>query len=115
MLYDENGIGGSGEYICGNDVHLDIINVFYHEASGGKYVPRAVLFDLEPGVIGAVRASSLGCLFRPGNLVDKTWPKTTTVELSINSSDPPPMFSSPNLSSLHVFTRAQRTHLHLGL
>ena len=28
--------------------------VLYHEASGGKYVPRAVLFDLEPGVIGAV-------------------------------------------------------------
>jgi hypothetical protein len=28
--------------------------VFYHEASGGKYVPRAVLFDLEPGMIGAV-------------------------------------------------------------
>jgi hypothetical protein len=23
----------------------------YHEASGGKYVPRAVLMDLEPGVI----------------------------------------------------------------
>jgi hypothetical protein len=28
--------------------------VFYHEALGGKYVPCAVLFDLEPGVIGAV-------------------------------------------------------------
>jgi tubulin beta len=52
--------------------------VFYHEASGGKYVPRAVLFDLEPGVIDAVRASSLGCLFRPENLVSKIGPKTTT-------------------------------------
>jgi hypothetical protein len=29
----------------------------YHEASGGKYVPRAVLFDLEPGMIGAVTLS----------------------------------------------------------
>ena len=36
------------------------INVFYHEASGGKYLPRAVLFNLEPGTIDAVRASSLG-------------------------------------------------------
>jgi hypothetical protein len=27
--------------------------VLYNEASGGKYVPRAVLMDLEPGVIGA--------------------------------------------------------------
>jgi hypothetical protein len=32
-------------------------------------VPRAVLFDLEPGVIGAVRASLLGELFRLGYLV----------------------------------------------
>jgi tubulin beta len=34
--------------------------VFYHEASGDKYVPRTALFDLEPGVIDAVRASPLG-------------------------------------------------------
>jgi tubulin beta len=29
-----------------------------------------VLFDLEPGVIDAVRESPLGYLFRPGNLVN---------------------------------------------
>jgi tubulin beta len=34
-------------------------------------VPRAVLFDLEPGIIGALRASPLGELFRPGNLVSQ--------------------------------------------
>jgi hypothetical protein len=28
-------------------------------------VPRTVLFDLEPGVIGTVRASPLGEHFRP--------------------------------------------------
>jgi tubulin beta len=56
VLCDENGIGGDGD----NDAQIDRINVFYHEASGGKYVPRAVFFDLEPGVIGAVRASPLG-------------------------------------------------------
>ena len=57
--------GGSGEYFGDNDAHLDIINVFYQEASGGKYLPRAVLFDLEPGAIDALRASSLCCLIRP--------------------------------------------------
>jgi tubulin beta len=46
--------------------------VFYQEASGGKYVPRAVFFDLEPGVIGAVRASPLGEILRPRNLVNNT-------------------------------------------
>ena len=34
-------------------------------------MPRAVLFDLEPGVIGALRASPLGELFRPENPVNK--------------------------------------------
>jgi hypothetical protein len=46
---------------CGDsDVQLDRINVLYYEASDGKYVPRTVLFDLEPGVIDTVRASPLG-------------------------------------------------------
>jgi hypothetical protein len=90
MLCDEHGICGDGEYCGDNDAHLDPINVFYHEASGGKYVTGAVLFDLEPGMIDALRASSLGCLLRPVILVRKTGPKTTTKELSTNSSAFPP-------------------------
>jgi hypothetical protein len=57
VLCDEHGIGGDGEYCGDNDAQLGRINVFYHEASGGKYVPRAVFFDLEPGAIDAARAS----------------------------------------------------------
>ena len=74
MLCDENGIGDDGEYFSDNDAQLDrcCINVFYHEASVGKYVPCAVFFDLEPGVIYSVRASPLGELFRPGNLMCHT-------------------------------------------
>ena len=34
-------------------------------------MPRAVLMDLEPGVIGAVRTSPLGELFRPGNFLNQ--------------------------------------------
>jgi len=63
-----HGIGGDGEYSGDNDAQLDRINLFYHEASGDKYVPRTVFF--EPGMIDAVRASPLGELFRPGNLVN---------------------------------------------
>jgi tubulin beta len=59
-LCDDHGIGSDGEYCGGNDAQLDRIYVFYHEASGDKYVPRTVFFDLEPGVIDAVRASPLG-------------------------------------------------------
>jgi hypothetical protein len=57
VVCDEHGICGSGEYCGKNDTRLGRINDFYHEALGGKYVPRAVLFDLEPGVIGGVTLS----------------------------------------------------------
>jgi tubulin beta len=53
VVCDEHGIDGGGEYYGINDSQLDHINVFYHEASGGKYVPRAVLFYLDSGVISA--------------------------------------------------------------
>jgi hypothetical protein len=57
VVCDEHGIGGSGEYCGGNDAHLGRIYVFYHEALGENHVPCAMLFDLEPGVIGAVASS----------------------------------------------------------
>jgi tubulin beta len=39
------------------------------QASGNKFVPRAVLVDLEPGTMDAVRAGPFGQLFRPDNFV----------------------------------------------
>jgi tubulin beta len=60
ILCDEHGICGDGEYFGGNDAQLDRINVLYHEAPGGMYVPRAEFIDFEPGVIDAARASPLG-------------------------------------------------------
>ena len=35
----------------------------------GRYVPRAVLMDLEPGTMDAVRAGPYGQVFRPDNFV----------------------------------------------
>jgi tubulin beta len=29
-------------------LQLERINVYYNEATGGRYVPRAILMDLEP-------------------------------------------------------------------
>lgn len=71
VVCDEHGISGDGTYAGDNDEQLERINVFYHEVSGGKYVPRSVLFDLEPGVIDAVRASPMGELFRPDNMLNQ--------------------------------------------
>lgn len=35
----------------------------------GKYVPRAILVDLEPGTMDSVRSGPFGQLFRPDNYV----------------------------------------------
>lgn len=51
-----------------NDLQMERINVYYTEANGGKYVPRAILVDLEPGTMDSVRMSPYGQLFRPGEI-----------------------------------------------
>ena len=52
-----------------SDLQLERINVYFNEATGGRYVPRAILFDLEPGTMDSVRAGPFGQLFRPDNFV----------------------------------------------
>jgi hypothetical protein len=42
-MCDKHGIGGSGEYYGDNNAYLGRINVFYHEALGGKYDAGHVL------------------------------------------------------------------------
>ncbi|KAE8383520.1 Tubulin/FtsZ, GTPase domain-containing protein [Aspergillus bertholletiae] len=45
------------------------MNVYFNEVGNQKYVPRAVLVDLEPGTMDAIRAGPFGQLFRPDNFV----------------------------------------------
>jgi len=65
----EHGIDKTGEYIGENDNQLERINVYFNEATGGRYVPRCILMDLEPGTMDSVRAGSFGQIFRPDNFV----------------------------------------------
>merc|ERR1712243_292710 len=51
VISDEHGIDPTGTYHGDSDLQLERINVYYNEATGGKYVPRAVLVDLEPGTM----------------------------------------------------------------
>merc|ERR1711997_317649 len=69
VISDEHGISPTGNYEGDNSNQLERIEVYYNEASGGKYVPRAVLLDLEPGTMNAIRASPYGAAFRPDNFV----------------------------------------------
>ena len=49
VIADEHGIDPTGTYHGDSDLQLERINVYFNEATGGRYVPRAVLMDLEPG------------------------------------------------------------------
>ncbi|XP_077415685.1 tubulin beta-4B chain-like isoform X5 [Vanacampus margaritifer] len=69
VISDEHGVDPTGTYHGDSDLQLDRINVYYNEATGGKYVPRAVLVDLEPGTMDSVRAGPFGQIFRPDNFV----------------------------------------------
>jgi tubulin beta len=65
---------------------------FYHEASGGKHVPCAVLFDLEPGVIDAVTLSRLSAISFARNPVSQNagagdnWAKAQYTQAGTNSA-----------------------------
>lgn len=69
VITAEHGIDETGTYKGNDPLQLDRINVYFNEAHGGKYVPRAVLVDLEPGTMDAIRSGSHGQLFKPDNFV----------------------------------------------
>uniref|UniRef100_A0A667WWW8 Tubulin/FtsZ GTPase domain-containing protein n=1 Tax=Myripristis murdjan TaxID=586833 RepID=A0A667WWW8_9TELE len=85
VISDEHGIDPTGTYHGDSDLQLDRISVYYNEATGGKYVPRAILVDLEPGTMDSVRSGPFGQIFRPDNFVfgkaelETTGPRATTL------------------------------------
>lgn len=85
VICDEHGVDPTGTYHGDSDLQLERINVYYNEATGGRYVPRAILMDLEPGTMDSVRAGPFGQIFRPDNFVfgqsgaGNNWSVTTHV------------------------------------
>lgn len=98
VISDEHSIDPAGTYVGDSSLQLDRINVYYNQAScrsaaditpspqpplshptdplnvrcvcaAHKYVPRAVLVDLEPGTMDSVRSGAFGQLFRPDNFI----------------------------------------------
>ncbi|GLG99576.1 hypothetical protein R5R35_009244 [Gryllus longicercus] len=69
VLSEEHGIDQTGKYHGHSCLQLERIDVYYNEASDKRYVPRAVLVDLEPGTMESVRCSPFGRIFRPDNFV----------------------------------------------
>ena len=47
IISDEHGIDPTGSYSGTSDLQLERINVYYNEATGGKYVPRVSLMKFQ--------------------------------------------------------------------
>ena len=78
VVSDEHGIDPTGTYHGDSDLQLERINVYYNEATGGRYVPRNILMDLEPGTMDSVRSGPFGQIFRPDNFVFGQSARATT-------------------------------------
>uniref|UniRef100_A0A3B4V973 Tubulin beta chain-like n=1 Tax=Seriola dumerili TaxID=41447 RepID=A0A3B4V973_SERDU len=72
VISEEHGINATGLYEGDSNLQQERLNVYFNEAHGGKYVPRALLVDLEPGTMDSVRGSRIGALFRPDNFIHGT-------------------------------------------
>lgn len=68
-LSDEHGIDENGKFVGTDDYQIDRIDAYYSVVMLNKYVPRAVLCDLEPGTLDALRSGRWGQLFRPDNMI----------------------------------------------
>lgn len=59
------------EKISGSTVGMgdDAFNTFFTETGAGRYVPRAIMLDLEPTVIDEIRSGMYRQLFHPEQLI----------------------------------------------
>ena len=53
----------------GGIIESERLNVYFHERANGKYHPRSILTDFEPGILDSIKIGSLGQLFDPRNLI----------------------------------------------
>lgn len=69
VISEEHGITPDGTYNGDSPLQLERIQVYYNLAAAEHYVPRAVLVDLEPGTMDAIKSGAYGKIFRPDNYV----------------------------------------------
>jgi len=69
VMAAEHGIDPGGAYVGDNELQLQRIDVYFNEGQEGRYVPRAILTDLEPGTMDSIRSGIYGGLFRPDNFI----------------------------------------------
>lgn len=71
LILKEHGLKPNGSPAgpaAANNTHQE---VFFNRVRDGKFVPRAILIDLEPGVISRIEGGDMGELFDQGQIVKK--------------------------------------------
>jgi len=69
IISNEHGIMPDGQYEGESELQHERLEVYYNDIGGDRYVPRAILTDLEPGTMDSVRGGPYGKLFRPDNFI----------------------------------------------
>ncbi|XP_041375791.1 tubulin beta chain-like [Gigantopelta aegis] len=69
VIANEHGVDNTGTFRGCSDLQLERIDVYFTEAMGGKFVPRTILVDLEPGTIDTIRSGHFGGIYRPDNFI----------------------------------------------
>ncbi|KAF8270906.1 Tubulin/FtsZ, GTPase domain-containing protein [Lactarius quietus] len=66
----EHGLGADGrlEQTSSGEQHIGH-STFFSETGSGKYVPRSLYVDLEPGVINEVKTGPMRALFHPESMI----------------------------------------------
>ncbi len=72
-IAEEQGLDTSGKFVRTNKT-VDArrrakAEVFFRQVGADRFVPRAVLVDLEPGTLDVIKASPMGTMFKPDNFV----------------------------------------------
>jgi tubulin beta len=62
VISDEHGVNSDGIYEGKNNLQLECISIYYNETGANKYVPSAVLVDLEPVTMDSVRSKNFSAL-----------------------------------------------------
>ena len=68
-ISDEHMINRCGHFYGNNILPFQRLNVYYQSAQNCRFVPRAVMCDLEPAQIYSLRCSKIGRMFNPEHFI----------------------------------------------
>lgn len=63
----EHGISPNGG-LEDAEIVADRKDVFFYQADDNRFIPRALLMDLEPKVISGIKRSEYGSIYNPENI-----------------------------------------------